>query len=88
MPVWLQSNFSQFGRNGNTGIKEFKNNKKVTSSGAQSDARNYYESNIKPTEPLEFFTISKQQKNGNIANFVLAMPYKIKKTNKVCNLKR
>ena len=32
--------------------------------------------------------ISPQPKNGNIANFILAMPVKIRKTNKVCNLKR
>ena len=29
------------------------------------------------------FTISPQHKNGNIANFVLGMSFKIKKTNKV-----
>ena len=38
--------------------------------------------------PLEFFTISPQYKNANIANFVLAVPFKIKKTNIVCNLER
>ena len=37
---------------------------------------------------IEFFMISPQHKNGKIVNFVLAMPFKIKKTNKVCNLKR
>ena len=38
---------------------------------------------------IEFFTIS-PHKNGNIANFVLAMPFKIliEKTNKVRNLER
>ena len=35
---------------------------------------------------IEFFTISPQHKNDNITNFVLALPFKIKKTNKVCNL--
>ena len=36
----------------------------------------------------EFFTISKQHKNDNIVNFILAVSFKIKKTNKVCNLER
>ena len=35
-----------------------------------------------------FCTISPQYKNPNIANFVVAMPFKIKKTNKVYNLER
>ena len=34
----------------------------------------------------EFFRISPQYKNGNIADFILVMPFKIKKTNKVCSL--
>ena len=38
--------------------------------------------------PIEFFTISPQHKNDNIANFVLAMSFNIKKTNKVCNVER
>ena len=38
-------------------------------------------------ESLEFFTISSHYKNGNIANFTLAVPFKIKKTNKVCSCK-
>ena len=37
---------------------------------------------------IEFFTISPQHKNGNIANFVLAMPFKISKTSEVYNLDR
>ena len=40
---------------------------------------------------IEFFTISPRYKSGNIANFVLAMPFKIKETNKVneaCPLER
>ena len=37
---------------------------------------------------IEFFMISSQHKNGNIANFVLAMPFKIKRTKKDCNLER
>ena len=32
--------------------------------------------------------ISQQHKNGNIANFVLAMTFKNKNTNKICNLER
>ena len=35
-----------------------------------------------------FFTISVQHKNGNIANFVLTKSFKIKKTNKICNIER
>ena len=35
--------------------------------------------------PREFFTISPQHKNKTIANFVLAVPFKVKNTNKVCN---
>ena len=35
---------------------------------------------------IKVFTISPQYKNANIANFVMAAPLKIKKTNKVCNL--
>ena len=31
--------------------------------------------------------ISLQYNNVNIANFVLAVPFKIKKTDKVCNIK-
>ena len=38
--------------------------------------------------PLEFFMISPQHNNAHIANFVLAMPFKIEKTDKVCNLER
>ena len=30
---------------------------------------------------MDFFTISLQYKNANIANLVLAVPFKIKKTN-------
>ena len=38
---------------------------------------------------IEFFSIPPNiYKNANIANFVLVMPFKIKKTNKVCNLER
>ena len=32
-------------------------------------------------------TISLQYKNANIASFVLAVPFKIKKADKVCNIK-
>ena len=32
---------------------------------------------------VEFFTIPPQYKNANVANFILAEPFKIKKTNKV-----
>ena len=42
----------------------------------------------KMTISLEVFTIFPQHKNGNIANLVLAMPFKITKTNEVCDLKR
>ena len=35
---------------------------------------------------LEFFTNAPQYKNANIAIFVLAVPFKIKKTNIVWNL--
>ena len=38
--------------------------------------------------PLEFFTISRQYKNANIANFVLAVSFKIEKNYKVCKLER
>ena len=34
----------------------------------------------------EFLTISLQQKNANIANFVLVVPFKINTTIEVCNL--
>ena len=34
------------------------------------------------------FMISSQYKNAKIANFVSANPFKLKKTNKVCNLDR
>ena len=34
----------------------------------------------------EFFTNSLQYNNANIANFVLALPFKIKKTNEDYNL--
>ena len=34
---------------------------------------------------LEFFKIFPEHKNGNIINFVLAMLFKIKKTNEVSN---
>ena len=37
---------------------------------------------------IEFFTISLQYKNANIADFVLIVPFKIIKTNKVGNLER
>ena len=37
---------------------------------------------------IEFFTISPQRKNRNTTNFLLAMPFKIKKTNKVYRLER
>ena len=35
---------------------------------------------------IEYFTISPHYKNGNIANFILAVPLKINKNNKVYNL--
>ena len=35
------------------------------------------------TLPMKYFTISPQYKNANIAKFVLAVPLKVKKTNKV-----
>ena len=35
-----------------------------------------------------FFTIFPQYKNANISNFVWAVPFKIKKTNQVCNFER
>ena len=35
---------------------------------------------------VEFFTVSPQCKNANIAKFVLAVPFKINLTNEVCNL--
>ena len=35
---------------------------------------------------IEFFTISPQYKNANIANFILALPLKINKSNEVYNL--
>ena len=37
---------------------------------------------------LEFFTNSPQCKKANIANFVLALPSKINKSNKMCNLEK
>ena len=40
------------------------------------------------TLPMKFFTISPQYKNANIAKFVLAVPLKVKKTNKVWSLER
>ena len=43
---------------------------------------------ISYTSTIEFFTSSPQHKNGNIAYFVLVMRFKLKKTNKVCNLER
>ena len=41
---------------------------------------------VKWSEPIEIFTNSPLHKNANIANFVLAVPFKINKTNEVCNL--
>ena len=38
-------------------------------------------------EMLEFFTVSPQHKNVNVANFVLALPLKINQTNVAFNLK-
>ena len=35
--------------------------------------------------PIEFFT--SQYKNANVANFVLAVPLEMSRTNEVCNLK-
>ena len=37
---------------------------------------------------IEFFTISSLYKNANVVKFVLALPFKTKKTDKVCNLER
>ena len=37
---------------------------------------------------IEFFTISPKYMDANIANFVLAVAIKIKKTNKICNLEK
>ena len=37
---------------------------------------------------IEFFTIPPQHKDGNIANFILTIWFKIEKTNKDCNLER
>ena len=34
---------------------------------------------LKVNKVIEFFTISPQYKNANVANFVLAMPFKITK---------
>ena len=34
---------------------------------------------------VEFFKISLHHKNGNVVNFILAVPFKIEKTNKFCN---
>ena len=34
--------------------------------------------------PLGFFTNFPQYKNANIANFILAVPLEMNKTNKVC----
>ena len=41
-----------------------------------------------PDKALEFSMISPQYMNANIANFVLPVPFKIKKTNKVWSLER
>ena len=43
---------------------------------------------LKVNKVIEFFTISPQYKNANVANPVLAVPFKITKANKVCNFKR
>ena len=37
---------------------------------------------------IELSSISSQDKNCNIANFILVMLFKIKKINKVCNFER
>ena len=37
---------------------------------------------------LELFTISPQDKNGHIANFILDVPFLIKNSNKVSNFDR
>ena len=37
---------------------------------------------------IESFTNSPQYKNTNIANFVLAIPFKLNQTNEVCNLEK
>ena len=37
--------------------------------------------------PFEVFINSQQYKNDNIANFVLALPLKMNKTNEGCNFK-
>ena len=41
---------------------------------------------IELIDPLEFFTISLQNKNANIANIVLALPTKINQFNVAFNL--
>ena len=35
--------------------------------------------------PLEFFILSPQHKNANIANFVLTVPLEMNKTNEILN---
>ena len=35
---------------------------------------------------IEFFAIALQYKNGNIANFILALPLQINWSNKACNV--
>ena len=42
---------------------------------------------IKSSGTIEFFTNSLQYENANIANFDLALPIKIRKSNKMCNIK-
>ena len=57
-----------------------------------ANSRSYFEKDVgvkfRPVHQIEFFTISPQHKIGNIANFVLAVPFKIKNTNEVYNLER
>ena len=45
----------------------------------QRDAWEFYQ--MAEIAVIESFTISPQYKNANVANFVLAVPFKIKKTN-------
>ena len=46
-----------------------------------------YEGPFTAIHKIEFFTNSLQHKNASITNFVLAVSFKINKTNKVYNLK-